>query len=257
MARVDLLVGGTAALTGAASIAWLAGALPAAATAAVAFGAGATLVGVVGVGSMAPGLALFGPAICRGPTADPAGPRVALTFDDGPDPRSTAILCDALDAADARATFFLLADRARQHPELVRRIALRHEVALHGPSHDPWLTVLPPEEGARRLGAARETLAELAGAPVRWFRPPFGATSPRLAAAVAETGLVTVWCSVRTRDGVALADETLRARCRRIGPGDIALLHEGDRPAVRVLPAILADLRDRGLQAVTVGELLA
>lgn len=253
MARVDLLVGVVAAITGGAAVARLAGSLSDTATVVVAAGAGAALVGGIAVGSMSPSLELFGPAICRGPV----GPRVALTFDDGPDPRSTAILCDILDAHDARATFFFLADRARRHPELVKRAAVRHEVALHGPSHDPWLTVLPPAEGARRLIAARDTLAELAGTEVRWFRPPFGATSPRLVAAAARAGVTTVWCSVRTRDGVHLADETLRERCRRIGPGDIALLHEGDRPAPRVLPQILADLRDRGLRAVTVGELLA
>ncbi|MEQ1508042.1 MAG: hypothetical protein ABMB14_37785, partial [Myxococcota bacterium] len=94
-----------------------------------------------------------------------------------------------------------------------------------------------------------------------WFRPPFGASSPRLAAAVELAEMVTVWCSVRPRDGVALDDATLRARCRRIGPGDIALLHEPlpgrpDRPAARVLPDVLTDLAGRGLRAITVGELV-
>jgi peptidoglycan/xylan/chitin deacetylase (PgdA/CDA1 family) len=253
MARVDLLVGGVAAFGGLLSAGRAADWIPAPVTGVAALGAGIALVGVVAVGSMAPSLQLFGPAICRGPT----GPRVSLTFDDGPDPRSTEALCDALDARGMRGTFFLLADRAERHPALVRRVARSHEVALHGPSHDPRLTLLSPEEGARRLIVARDRLADLAGTAVRWFRPPFGATSPRLAAAVARTGLVLVWCSVRTRDGVRVSDAALRARCRRIGPGDIALLHEGDRPAPRVLPAIVDDLVARGLQSVTVGELLA
>lgn len=212
------------------------------------------LVALVGLGSARPGWALFGPAITR---ADSGRPEIALTFDDGPDPASTPALLRALDEARARATFYLLADRVETHPGLARAIAEHHEVGVHGASHHPWLTVRDPGAGAAELGQAARRIAEITGVRPTTFRPPFGATSPRLAEAARRAGLTVVWCSVRTGDGGHLDPDTLRARCRQAGPGDIVLLHEGPRAARVALPEILADLAGRGLRPVTVTELLS
>lgn len=257
MRRVGRIVAGWIGLGGAGAVAWAAGGVPAPVALAAGGAAAAGTLVTLGVASMSPSLGAFGPAICRAPVGHDR-PEVALTFDDGPDAVSTERLCDALDAVGARATFFLLADRAAARPDLVARVARSHEVALHGASHDPWLTVLDPGEGSARLAAARDALAAAAGRPVRWFRPPFGATSPRLCESVRRAGLTTVWCSVRPHDaGPFTGDKGLVARIRAARQGDIVLMHEGDRSAARVLPTILAELGERGLRAVTVGELLA
>lgn len=236
----------------AAGIAVQAGVLGPAAGGAVAGAAGVAIVAAVVAGSVWPHLQLFGTATLRG-----GGPHLALTFDDGPDPCSTPALLDALERADARATFFVLVDRAEAHPDLARAIADRHELALHGRSHHPWLTLYPPRHGEAELREAADRLEQLTGVRPTWFRPPFGVTSPRLFASAARAGLTVVWCSIRTHDGGSLGPEALRARCRRAGPGDIVLMHEGPRAATTALPDILADLRDRGLRSVTVGELIA
>lgn len=214
---------------------------------------GLALVAVVGIGSARPGWQLFGPSIVRGLP----GRGVALTFDDGPDPASTTRLLDALAQANASATFFLLADRVEAHPELARAVAARHEVGLHGLSHHPWLTLYSPERGAAELKDAAARVEAVTGTRPRWFRPPFGAVSPRLYEAARRAELTVVWCSVRPGDGGGIDAGTLRARCARAVDGDIVLLHDGARPAREVLPAILGDLLDRGLRPVTVGELVA
>ena len=227
------------------------GAVPWVAVSAV---AGAVLTGVpatMAAGSAWPSLRIYGTPVFRG-----AGPGVALTFDDGPDPTSTPVLLEALERASARATFYVLADHAEAHPDLARAIAERHELALHGRSHHPWLTVMDPAKGAAELREAIDILEQITGVRPTQFRPPFGATSPRVFAAAAEAGLQVVWCSVRTGDGGPMRPATLRARCRRAGPGDIVLLHEGARAAREALPGILEDLQARGLPAVTVGELV-
>jgi len=250
---VELIATGAAALSVAAGVGATTGLLPqdlAVATGGLAL---AGLAGTITLASARPDLQLFGPAVLRGPTDRPL---VALSFDDGPDPASTDALVDALDAADARATFFLLADRARRHPDLLARLAERQELALHGPTHSPWLTVAAPEHAAARLRTAAAALSAQSGQPIRWYRPPFGVTSPRLHHAVALAGLRTVWCSLRTGDGGRIDGDTLRQRCARAGAGDIVLMHDGARPARDVLPRILDDLRDRGLSPCTVGELL-
>jgi len=197
-----------------------------------------------------PGLHIYGPAVTRVDSG------VVLTFDDGPHPESTEPLLAALREAGARATFFVLVDRAEQHPDLMRAIAAEQEVGLHGLGHHPWLTLWSPKRGAEELREAVRRLEAITGQEVRWYRPPFGMTSPRLVQAVELAGLTTVWCSLRTNDGILGGDERLIKACERTTDGDIVLMHEGARPAPRVLPRILQRLREQGLSLVAYGDAL-
>ncbi len=197
-----------------------------------------------------PGMGIYGPAITRGKGG------VALTFDDGPHPESTPELLRALREAGAQATFFVVVDQAEEYPELTRAIAAEQEVGLHGLGHHPWLTLWSPKRGAEELREAVRRLQAITGQEVRWYRPPFGMTSPRLVRAVKDAGLTTVWCSLRTHDGLLGGDERLLRACSRATEGDIVLLHEGPRPAARVLPQILEQLREQGLSSITVGAAL-
>jgi len=250
---VGIAVGSSLAAVGAAGAA-MGGLLPLGAASAVSWSALAAISGGVMLGSTHPGWEFFGPAISRG-SGD--RPWVALTFDDGPDPASTEALLQALSDAGAKATFFLLVDRAEAHPELTRAIAAEHEVGLHGLGHHPWLSFWSPKRGAAELEEACQRLGALTGERPTWYRPPFGVTSPRLTQAVALAGLETAWCSLRTLDGVLGTPTSLRARCMTAGPGDIVLLHEGpDRPAPQAMPAVLRDLTVRGLEAVTLSQLV-
>lgn len=250
---VGIAVGSSLAAVGATGAA-MSGLLPLAAASAVSWSALAAISGGVILGSAHPGWEFFGPAITRGPTDKPW---VALTFDDGPDPASTPQLLEALAKAGAKATFFLLVDRAEKHPELARDIAAEHEVGLHGLGHHPWLSIWSPKRGAAELREASDRLSALTGKAPYWYRPPFGVTSPRLTQAVAMTGLKTAWCSLRTMDGVMGTPSSLRARCMGAAPGEIVLLHEGpDRPAPEALSAVLRDLTVRGLSAVTLSQLV-
>ncbi len=215
--------------------------------------AGLSLAATVVLVSGHPAWEVYGPAVCRGDRER----EVALTFDDGPHPQSTPALLDALRDVGGRATFFVLLDCAEQYPELLRAIAAEHEVALHGPTHRPWAAMWHPDRGAQELTAASQRLTELCGQTVRWYRPPFGVTSPRLVESVRRAGLRTIWCSVRAMDGGLRGDGRLRRACQGARGGDIVLMHEGPRAAARVLPDVLAELGSRGLQCVTIGDLLA
>jgi len=215
--------------------------------------AGASLAFFISLASTHPGWELFGPAVSRG-----AGDTtLALTFDDGPHPETTPALLDALREAGMRATFFVLVDRCEQWPELLAAIASEHEVGLHGLKHHPFIALWSPKKGANELREARRRLADLAGQPIELYRPPFGITSPRMAAATAEVGLQTIWCSVRPLDGTIETPGRVLSACRGARGGDIVLLHEGPgRPAAGALSEVLAEFKARGLRSVTVGELL-
>ena len=72
---------------------------------------------------------LLGWTITRLPDGRAEGGEVALTFDDGPDPRVTPMVLDMLDRHGARASFFLIGARAAAHPKLVAEIVRRwHQV---------------------------------------------------------------------------------------------------------------------------------
>lgn len=142
-------------------------------------------------------------ALPPAPHARP-GPRVALTFDDGPSPQLTPYILDVLAAKRVRATFFLQGNHAAAHPELVRRVqAEGHVVANHGWQH-PWFPDLTPQEAELEIQRTNQVLTELTGARPTLFRYPFGEPSPGGDAALARLGMaggiLWKWTSDRRGD---------------------------------------------------------
>jgi peptidoglycan/xylan/chitin deacetylase (PgdA/CDA1 family) len=151
----------------------------------------------------------------------------ALTYDDGPHPDHTPGLLDLLADRGLRATFFVLADAAEAHPELVRRlVAEGHELALHGPDHGR-LNRLQDAEAVRVVADARRRVEAVAGVPVTLFRPPYGAHRPRSLRGWTRSGLDVVIWSGWAEDWVdaPVADVAARARAA-LHPGGILLLHD-------------------------------
>jgi peptidoglycan/xylan/chitin deacetylase (PgdA/CDA1 family) len=158
--------------------------------------------------------------------ADRAGRRIALTFDDGPDPDVTPRLLAALDDAGAQATFFVLVSRVRRFPQVAASIAESgHEIALHGMDHRR-LTRLPLAEARRSITNAQAELQERLATQVRWFRPPYGAQTLQIWQHVRRQGMETVlWGpSLADIEFVELAERRRRAHAE---PGDIVLAHDG------------------------------
>jgi peptidoglycan/xylan/chitin deacetylase (PgdA/CDA1 family) len=181
---------------------------------------------------------------------------VALTFDDGPDPRSTPRFLDVLEAHGVRATFFLLGESTQRHPGLSREIATRgHELAVHGWTHDyPWWPSV--RRDVRDLGRAADAVAAAAARWPRWYRPPYGIlTGGRLAAAITSHLRPVLW-SAWGRDWTAEATpDSVRATVRRdLRGGGTVLLHDCDRAAapgcwrsaLAALPGLIADCAGAG-----------
>jgi peptidoglycan/xylan/chitin deacetylase (PgdA/CDA1 family) len=173
---------------------------------------------------------IFGRTLVAG--NDPA--EVALTFDDGPNDAATPQLLDTLARLGVRATFFAIGDFARQRPELVRRVVAEgHLLGNHTLSH-PKLSVTGAAEVRRELAECNAVLEDIAGTPVRYFRPPFGARRPMVLRAARDLGLTPVMWNVTGYDwdpiGAAEILTNLQrgiTRNRENGQASNLLLHDG------------------------------
>ena len=202
-----------------------------------------------------PGCPWLGPVVTR---FDPAGRReVWLTIDDGPDPEDSPRMLDLLDQHGARATFFLVGQRARKHPELVAAIRARgHGVANHSETHArEWFWGFGPRRIGREIDRCREALGNDDDGR---FRPPVGMQNPFLAPALATRGMRHVGWSARGFDGVNGHDpaRTAARLLSGVQSGAILLLHEGfrgprgERLNVRGLELVLAGLAARDYAAI-------
>ncbi len=214
-------------------------------------------------GVMIPRLAMFAPVICCVPSRRL---QVVLTFDDGPNPESTRKVLATLGSFGAHATFFVLGEKARTAPEVLREIAAAgHEIGVHGDRHDRLLSLRHPDRIAFDVERAQGAVAAATGQRPRLFRPPLGHVSPRTALVARRLGLTLVGWSVRARDGLAgtTAAVALRRVVAGLRPGAIVLLHDAaersqrEPAGVAALPDILAEARRRGLRCVSLSQALA
>ena len=189
---------------------------------------------------------------------------VALTFDDGPDPVFTPQILDLLDAHGARATFFVLGERAARYPELIRRMHREgHTVGTHTQRHRLRFHFGSPRYVQREIEDAIAVVAGILPAPPTLFRPPQGLRTPCFASGWRRTrGLTCVTWSVRGLDSLTTTAGAIVARVRhRLAPGVIVALHDGtglgggrDRePTLAALAAILCACEARGLRCVAMG----
>ncbi len=174
---------------------------------------------------------------------------IALTYDDGPDPRQTPPLLETLADAGAPATFFLLSDRAEKHPDIVRDIVdAGHEVALHGTDHTR-ITTLPTRQAAERMRRGKAVLEDLTGREIRWYRPAYGAQTLSQVLAAARLGLTPMLWSGWASDWEDTPVETAADRAASaVHPGCVLLLHDsvGDPDPARPEPSYLqAELTQR------------
>jgi peptidoglycan-N-acetylglucosamine deacetylase len=182
---------------------------------------------------------------------------VALTFDDGPWPHTTAQILAILAQRQAPATFFVVGRQVQRYPDLVRReVAAGMAIGSHSYRHPQPFDRLPAARIRDEIARGRRTLVPLGIHPVG-FRPPGGATSPAVAAAAQEFGDRTVLWSVDPADWQpSVTPQQLVQRVLAAArPGAIVLLHDGggNRSAtVAALPAIIDGLRRLGLTLTVV-----
>ncbi|PYJ53849.1 MAG: hypothetical protein DME83_01405 [Verrucomicrobia bacterium] len=193
--------------------------------------------------------------------------QVAITFDDGPDPRWTPQILDILKAANVKAAFFLVGVNAERYPGLVRRIVNEgHEIGNHTYYH-PNLALCWPEHVRLELNATQLLLETITGRATTLFRPPYAAdTSPSQLSELTplqiaqDLNYLVVLENIDPQDWAKPgADIILQRVKQQRRDGSIVLLHDagGNRSqTVAALPRILEWLHTRGDTVVPLSTLL-
>jgi peptidoglycan-N-acetylglucosamine deacetylase len=190
-------------------------------------------------------------------------PGVVLTFDDGPDRDATPTVLDALDAAGARATFFLVGEQVEANPALAREIAQRgHDLQLHGYGHVAH-ELLSPDEARHDLERGARALQEATGLDARFYRPPYGRFSLGSYDACRALGLEAVYWSAWGTDWETISPQRIADLViPDLSAGAVVLLHDSRRyghrpsaqPTAEALPLIAARVAELGLPFLTLAE---
>ena len=192
---------------------------------------------------------------------------VAITFDDGPDPRFTPAILQILAEEEVKATFFMVGKHVEKHPHLARQVAdAGHEIGNHTYSHAN-LFQTPPGHAAQEIERGEEAIFKATGQRPSLFRPPRGLYEPKLLEETKEKGYTVVLWSLSSKDWLEMRPvDITQTILQNVGPGDILLFHDsgnliraegGERlPTVRSLRAVISGLKEKGYDFVTVTELL-
>lgn len=181
------------------------------------------------------------------------GPRIALTFDDGPGPYTERLL-DGLKEREVKASFFLIGRSVKEYPEAVKRMEEEgHLIGNHTYSHVK-LKGLSPEETRREIQKTDEAVYEITGKHVAYLRPPFGEWEEDLE--LTYPVLPVMW----TVDPLDWTTENVEEIVDRVvtqaGENDMILLHDCYDSSVEAALRIVDRLLAEGFDFVRVDELL-
>jgi len=216
------------------------------------------LLSLIGLGVAFPQMQLFGNFICRGSNAKK---QIALTFDDGPGANSTPQLLDLLRQDKIPAAFFCVGKKIAANPEIAAQIVREgHLLENHSYAHSNFTNFFSVERLQKELTETQTAIQKTSGVAPRFFRPPMGLSNPRVFKAAKNLNLQVIGWSVRSLDTVLSDPKEIVARIvRRLRPGAIILLHDGNIPAERLVATVqllLDKLRALGYEVVRLDELL-
>lgn len=194
-------------------------------------------------------------AFCNNPSETEK--KIALTFDDGPNPYTLEVL-DLLKKYNTEATFFCIGKNIEMYPEIVKQIiAEGHLVGNHSYSHSPFFDFYNAKKITEEIQQTDTLLEKFTSKKINFFRPPYGVTTPSIRRALKITGHKVIGWNIRSLDGGTKNQNLIFNRIiKRISPGGIVLLHDTASHSVLVLEQFLQFLQNQNYQVVSVEELL-
>ncbi|MFN6460476.1 MAG: polysaccharide deacetylase family protein [Nostoc sp. DedVER02] len=184
---------------------------------------------------------------------------IALTFDDGPWPDSTAKVLDILKQNQIKGTFFLIGQNVKNYPSLLKReIAEGHVIGNHTWHH--WYQFLNPQAAAYEIDHTADLIYQVTGIKTNLFRPPGGIMHNGVADYARNSKYaIVLWSSDSVDYSRPAVPKLINNVFRKAKPGGIVLMHDGGgnrSKTVQALPEIIANFRKQGYSFVTIPELL-
>lgn len=178
---------------------------------------------------------------------------VALTFDDGPSPKTTPVALDLLKKYNAKGTFFMVGHAVEGNEDIIKRvIAEGHQIGNHSWDH-PVLTKISLEKAKSQINDTTAALKKASGLDVHIMRPTYGAINGAIQAAVDQSFIL--W-DVDTLDWKNRNTASIMKEVRKAQPGSIILMHDVHQTTIDALPLILQYLTEQGFEMVTIEELM-
>lgn len=177
---------------------------------------------------------------------------IYLTFDDGPVPGVTDYVLDQLEKKGQKATFFMVGDNVRKHPELAREVLKAgHSIGNHTFHHLHGLRY-SKESYLEDVKKCDHIFQEVLGVETSLFRPPYGWMKPSQAKALAQEKQIVMWDILSgDYDPKLSPKKILQASLKKLEPGSIVVFHDQEKTREvlpKVLPDFLDQLKERGLQ---------
>ncbi|WP_413175201.1 polysaccharide deacetylase family protein [Anabaena azotica] len=184
---------------------------------------------------------------------------IALTFDDGPWPKSTAQILDILKKNHIKGTFFVLGQNVKNYPDLTKRIVAEgHSIANHTWHH--WYHQMNPQTAAFEVANTTDIIFKTTGVKTGLFRPPGGIMTNGVAGyARSNKFAIIMWSADSTDYSRPTVPRLINNIFKSAKPGGIVLMHDGggDRThTVKALPEIINKFRKQGYEFVTIPEML-
>ena len=186
---------------------------------------------------------------------EPKG-KVALTFDDGPDPVITGKIVDTLAEYRVKATFFFEGWRAVSYADVAKKVVKAgHDIGNHGYSHKD-LKELDLEEARQEIRKAQNAIKSSTGILPKWFRPPYGSYNDDIRAIAKEEGASIVLWNLTPDDWKNPGEAIIRKRVTSsVKDGSIVLLHVREQ-TLSALPRLIQELTDMGYELVGLSEIM-
>ena len=180
--------------------------------------------------------------------------KIAITFDDGPHPVYTEKLLDGLKKRGIKATFFVLGERAKRNPEIIKRMLKEgHIIGNHTYSHIQ-LRSSNREKFREELLLTNQVISEITGEEVQYVRPPYGTWDKKLEA---ELNMIPVFWNVDPNDWCSgNANRVTKNIVNKAKENSIILLHDCYQSSVDAALSSIDILTEKGFHFVTMEEIL-
>lgn len=189
--------------------------------------------------------------------AETRNKKIAITFDDGPNPETTPEVLSLLDKYNIKATFFCIGKQITDNKELLKLIDKKgHLIGNHTWSHDRWFDLYSASKMKSDIERTNQLIFETIGKKTKLFRPPYGVTNPSLKNAIKDLDFHTIGWSIRSLDTIHNAQKALRRINKKLSPGSIILLHDNRQHIVEILEPFLEYITKENYTIIPVNDLL-